>query len=94
MSLVLVDAHSKWLDIQIMTSATLESTINKLQNIFAVHGLPQKLVTDNGLALNNATFKAFVDQNGIKLICSALYRPSTNGLGERAAQTFKYAYDR
>ena len=77
-----------------MTSATSESIINKLQNIFAVHGLPQKLVTDNGLGLNSATFKAFVDQNGIKLIFSALYRPSTNGLAERAAQTFKYAYDR
>ena len=72
-----------------MTSTTLESTINKLQDIFAVRGLPQKLVTDNGSALTSATFKVFVDQNGIKHFCSALYRPSTNRLVERAVQTFK-----
>ena len=63
MHLVLVDAHSKLLDVQMMKSTTLESTINKLQDIFA-----QKLITDNGLAFTSATFKAFVDQNGIKHI--------------------------
>ena len=89
MYLVLVDAHSKWLDVQIMKSTTSESTINKLQDILAVHGLPQKLVTDNGSAFTSAIFKAFVDQNSIKHICSAPYHPSMNGLAERAVQTFK-----
>ena len=65
MYLVLVDDHSKWLDVQLMQSTTSENTIRKLQDIFAVHGLPQKIVTDNGSALNSATFKAFMDRNGM-----------------------------
>ena len=89
MYLVLVDAHSKWLDVQMMQSTTSESTIRKLQDIFAIHGLPHKLVTDNGTAFTSTTFKTFMDQNGIIHIRSAPYHPSTNGLAERAVQTFK-----
>ena len=89
MFLVLVDAHSKWLDIQLMQSITSENTISKLKDIFAIHGLPQKVVTDNGSSFTSSTFKAFMERNGINHICSAPYHPSTNGLAERAVQTFK-----
>ena len=89
MYLVLVDAHSKWLEVQLIHSITTENTIRKLQDIFAVHGLPQKIVTDNGWAFTSANFKTFMDKNGIKHVCSAPYHPSTNGVAERAVQTFK-----
>ena len=89
MFLVLVDAHSKWLDVQLMQSITSENTILKLKDIFTIHGLPQKIVTDNGPSFTSSTFKAFMERNGIKHICSAPYHPSTNGLAERAVQTFK-----
>ena len=88
MFLVLVDAHSKWLDVQLMQSITSEN-ISKLKDIFEIHGLPQKIVTDNGPSFTSSTFKAFMERNGIKHICSAPYHPSTNGLVERAVQTFK-----
>ena len=89
MYLVLVDAHSKWLDVQIMQSTTSENTVRKLQDIFATHGLPQKIITDNGSVFTSAIFQSFMDRNGIKHICSAPYHLSTNGLAERAVQTFK-----
>jgi len=89
MFLVLVDAHSKWLDVQLMHSITSENTISKLKEIFSIHGLPQKIVTDNGSSFTSSTFKGFMERNGIKHICSAPYHPSTNGLAERAVQTFK-----
>ena len=72
-----------------MHSTTAKNTIRKFQDIFAVHGLPQKIVSDNGSTFTGATFKAFMDRNDIKHICSAPYHPSTNGLAERAVQTFK-----
>ena len=58
-------------------STTSESTIRKLQDIFAIHGLPQKLVTDNGSAFTSTTFKTFMDQNGIIHIRSALHKWSS-----------------
>ena len=69
-------------------SITSENTIAKLKDIFATHGLPQKIVTDNGSSFTSSTFKTFMAQNGIKHICTAPYHPSSNGLAERAVQTF------
>ena len=44
MFLVVVNAHSKWLDVHIMQSITAEKTIEKLQYIFDTHGLPKQIV--------------------------------------------------
>ena len=84
-----LDAYSKWLDVQPINSITSETTIAKLKDIFATHGIPQKIATDNGTSFISSTFKAFLEQNGVKHICSAFYYPSSNGLAERAVQTFK-----
>ena len=89
MYLVLVDTHSKWLDVQVMNSITSELTISRLRSIFATHGLPQQIVTDNGPTFTSEAFKEFTKLNGIKHIFSAPYHPSSNGLAERAVQTFK-----
>ena len=89
MYLVIVDAHSKWLDVQIMHSITTEKTIEKLQSVFATHGLPRQIVTDNGTSFTSDKFQEFVSMNGIKHTFSAPFHPSTNGLAEKAVQTFK-----
>eukprot|EP00731_Ephydatia_muelleri_P001907 Em0001g1907a len=89
MFLLLVDACSKWLDVHVMKSISSSAIIEKLRSIFAIHGLPDKLVTDNGPAFISSEFKTFMDYNGIVHIRSAPYHPSTNGLAERAVQTLK-----
>ena len=94
MFLVLVDAHSKWMDVVMMQSITSRQTIEKLRNIFATHGLPKKIVTDNGPSFVSQEFKEFMSQNGILHITSAPYHPSTNGLAERAVQSFKLGVKR
>ncbi len=94
MYLVLVDAHSKWMEVQIMKNITSSKTIEILRLIFATHGLPQKIVTDNGPSFVSDEFSQFLSVNGIKHIKSAPYYPSTNGLAERAVQSFKQALKR
>ena len=59
--------------------------------MFATHGLPAMIVSDNGTAFTSGEFQAFVKQNGIRHITSAPYHPASNGLAERAVQTFKAA---
>ena len=46
-------------------------------------------MSDNGSNFVSSEFKSFLQKNGIKHITSAPYHPSTNGLVERAVQTFK-----
>ncbi|CAC5387447.1 unnamed protein product [Mytilus coruscus] len=89
MFLVCVDAHSKYLDVHVVNSATSANTIEKLRTMFAIHGLPENIVSDNGTPFASQEFQDFVQRNGIKHIRSSPYQPSTNGLAERAVQTFK-----
>ena len=48
MFLVVVDAHSKWPEIYVMKSTASQQTITKLREIFAMNGIPEQLVSDNG----------------------------------------------
>ena len=59
--------------------------------MFVVQGLPKTIVTDNGSSFTSTVFKEFLDSNGIRHIKSSPYQPSTNGLPERAVQSFKNA---
>ncbi|KAL2086043.1 hypothetical protein ACEWY4_017102 [Coilia grayii] len=87
--LVLVDAHSKWLEAHIMSNITAAVTTKKLRSIFAIHGLPDTVVTDNGPTFTSEVFKEFMEKNGIRHVCTAPYHPASNGLAERAVATLK-----
>ena len=58
------------------------------------HGLPDTIVTDNAAVFTSTEMKKFFSHNGIKHIASTMYYPSSNGLAERAVQTFKSALKR
>ena len=51
MFLLVVDAYSKWLEVKTVESATSQRTI---RSMFATHGLPELLVTDNGSVFTSA----------------------------------------
>ena len=89
MFLVIVDAHSKWLEVRMVHSVTSLSTIQELRSVFATHGLPEIIVSDNGTAFTSNEFQEFTSKNGIHHIKTAPYHPASNGLAERAVQTFK-----
>ena len=89
MFMVVVDAHSKWVEACVMSSITAAKTIEQLRVIFATHGLPRKVVTDNGPSFTSDEFRSFLSYNGITHVTSAPYHPSSNGLAERAVQTVK-----
>ena len=89
--LVVIDSYSKWLDVAVVPSANSTNTIQSLQNIFATHGLPQVLVSDNGAPFVSAEFKEFMLKNGIRHTTTPPYHPKSNGQVERAVQTVKRA---
>ena len=89
MFLLLVDAHTKWIDIHIVSSATSQSTIEKMRKTFATLGLPEMLVTDNGSVFMSSEFTNFVKHKGIRHVTSSPCHPSSNGLAEHAVQTMK-----
>ncbi|XP_059397972.1 uncharacterized protein K02A2.6-like [Carassius carassius] len=91
MYLVVVDAHSKWPEVQLMTSTTAGRTIEVLRNFFSHYGLPEVLVSDNGPQFVSQEFVTFLKTNHVKHIRSAPYHPATNGQAERFVQSLKHA---
>ena len=79
----------KWLEVHPITTATSAVTIEKLKFIFSTHGLPDMIVSDNKSVFTSNEFTNFMKQNGITHVKASLYHPSTDGLAERAVQTFK-----
>ena len=66
-------------------------TIAELRQLFAAHGLPRHLVSDNGPQFVAEEFATFCKMSGVKHIRCAPYYPSSNDLAERFVQTFKRA---
>jgi len=56
MFLITVDANSKWIDAQVVNTATSYTTVEHLRTLFATHGIPEVLVTDNGTPFTSTEF--------------------------------------
>ena len=91
MFLLAVDAHSKWPEVFVMQSTTTNKTIEVLRHLFAAHGIPEQVVTDNGPQFVADEFASFLKGNGVKHIRTIPYHPASNGLVERFVQSFKQA---
>lgn len=89
MFLIVVDAHSKWLEVCPCASATSAVTIEMLRHIFSTHGLPDIVVSDNGTCFTSSEFQKFMHANGIVHVKTAPYHAASNGMAERAVQVFK-----
>ena len=71
--------------------ATFQSTIEKLQIIFATHELPEILIRDNSTTFTSAEFQEFMARNSIRHALTSPYHLTSNGLAERVVQSFKAA---
>ncbi|XP_037508363.2 uncharacterized protein LOC119384143 [Rhipicephalus sanguineus] len=89
MILVVVDAHTKWLEAVPLSHASTETTINCVRGIFSRFGIPRTIVSDNGTQFSSHDFEEFVANNNIVHLRCAPYHPQSNGAAERAVRTIK-----
>ena len=88
--LLLIDAFSKWPEIhELGTHATAMQTVEAMRRSFSFHGIPHRLVTDNGPQFIAHEFQEFVRTNGIKHQRTPPYHPASNGQAERLVQELK-----
>lgn len=67
MFMLVLDAHSKWLEIIDMGTCTKATkVIAEFKKLFARFGLPKHVVTDNGTQYTSDEFKTFLRVNGVK----------------------------
>jgi transposase InsO family protein len=94
----LVDDHSRYaVASHVAWTETAEAAITVFDKAVAGHGVPQRLLSDNSLALN-PTRRGYVGQLvdhmsrlGVEAITGKPYKPTTQGKNERFHQTlFRY----
>jgi transposase InsO family protein len=90
----LIDDHSRAeVASHVAWSETADAAIETFDKAVGVHGVPQRLLTDNGVALNPSRrgyigqLVAHVTALGVEPITGKPYKPTTQGKNERAHQT-------
>jgi len=80
---VVVDYFSRFVEVRIVKSTTSLKLIHCLEDIFAVHGLPLSLKTDNAQNLTSREFNQYLKDCGIQHKTSIPLWPQSNGEVER-----------
>ena len=87
--LLVVDYFSRYPELVKLTSTTAPSVVNALKAIFARHGIPTRLRTDNGPQFDCAEMNSFASSYAFKHTTSSPRYPQSNGEVERCVQTIK-----
>ncbi|XP_062515178.1 uncharacterized protein K02A2.6-like [Corticium candelabrum] len=88
--LVVIDAFTKWPEVhELGIHATTTQTVEALRRSFSCHGIPQRLVSDNGPQFVAREFQDFMRANGIRHQRTPPYHSASNGQAERFVQELK-----
>lgn len=87
--LVAFDAYSNFPEVEHLTHTTTDAVVNALSAIFARHGLPIEVCSDNGPEFSSSDFKAFALKHDFRHVTSSPHFPCSNGLAERGVQIVK-----
>lgn len=85
--IVLIDYYSRWPEVLITKTITSKTIIKWLKCVFATHGLPDKITTDNGPQFVSAEFEEYLSSLNIHHHRVTPYWPQANGLVERMNRT-------
>ncbi len=77
--IVLVDYFTKWVEAEPLSSIESSDVIKFLTNVFARHGIPEILITDNGPQFTSDATKGFLDLYGVYVQFTSTYHPESNG---------------
>ena len=87
--LLVVDYFSRYPEIARLSSTTSLAVINVLKSIFARHGIPECVRSDNGPQYSSHEFSRFAESYGFQHLTSSPRYPASNGQAERTVQTVK-----
>jgi hypothetical protein len=82
---VAVEYFTKWIEAKPLTNVS-SASIKKFfsQSIICRYGAPKHITIDNAKYFDNAMFKEFYRQIGMKVTLASVYHPQSNGAVERA----------
>lgn len=87
--LVVVDYFSRFMEIAKLTSTTATAVAEHFKSIFARHGIPSEVRTDNGPQFSADCFRQFAATWEFTHTTSSPHFPQSNGEAEHAVRTVK-----
>jgi transposase InsO family protein len=87
--LLVVDYFSRYIEIARLNRPTTTEVVTHLKSLFARHGIPETLVSDNGPQYASREFAEFAQDYEFHHRTSSPYFPQGNGEAERAVGTIK-----
>lgn len=87
--LIVVCYRSRWPEVRKLTRTTTTAVIHALKGIFAVHGIPELVISDNGPQFASGEFKNFAQTYNFNHVTSSPNYPAANGEAERCVKTVK-----
>ena len=84
-----VDYYSSYFEIDLLKAKTASEVLHTLKIRFSRHGIPNKLVSDNGPPYNSYEFQQFMTSYDIEHVTSSPHYPQSNGKVESAIKTAK-----
>jgi len=84
--LTIVDEFTKFCVLESVRNTSAKGIVKALNQLFAIFGMPSRIISDRGSAFTSHMFKAFCIEYGIKHILNAvatLHWPRANGQCER-----------
>lgn len=72
-----------------LKNQTTQEVINHTRSIFARHGIPEVVISDNGPQYSADLYATFAREHGFEHVTSSPHYPQGNGAAERAVRTVK-----
>ena len=79
---VVIDQYSKYPEVDLVTSTAFKKLKPVLNRIFATHGIPEEMTSDNGPPYDSHDMKTYAAEMGISLTPVAPKDPQGNGFAE------------
>ena len=76
--LVIIDYLSRYLDVILLTTTTSVAVVKHLHRVFAMHGFPDTIVTDNGPQFESEAFATFCSAYNVSHRTSSPNFPQSN----------------
>lgn len=87
--LLIVDYFSKFMEVIKLRETTSQEVIRHMMDVFARHGVPQTVISDNGGQYSSEVFSSFAKEWGFSHVTISPGHSSGNGMAERSVQTIK-----
>jgi len=87
--LLIVDSYSRFIEVAKLNRTTAEDVVLHTKSIFARHGIPEVVNSDNGPQYSSGVYATFAREYQFEHITSSPLYPQGNGEAEHAVQTIK-----